>query len=154
MTAARRLTNLLQFGLDAVVEENRRTTQGIVSGNYASIRPRRCRRGELAGRECVIVSSSQLQFGLDAVVEENLEKLLIFLPKLLGFNSASTLSSRRTTVMDHQYERSDHASIRPRRCRRGELGNCWIRLGTVATLQFGLDAVVEENQEESYFVGL
>ena len=86
----------LQFGLDAVVEENLRGLPHVELHLVASIRPRRCRRGEPDDEE----------------QEEDDE------PE--GFNSASTLSSRRTMV-----------------ALRMPPSSSW--------LQFGLDAVVEEN---------
>ena len=65
-----RLTRL-QFGLDAVVEENERHADRQGHAEGASIRPRRCRRGELTRHRPAGKNGETLQFGLDAVVEEN-----------------------------------------------------------------------------------
>ena len=61
----------LQFGLDAVVEENVARAVGVAQRVRASIRPRRCRRGERYLRDLLRLTGTTLQFGLDAVVEEN-----------------------------------------------------------------------------------
>ena len=61
----------LQFGLDAVVEENAIADAKGDPAKEASIRPRRCRRGEPATPAIASVRRNRLQFGLDAVVEEN-----------------------------------------------------------------------------------
>ena len=235
----------LQFGLDAVVEENppppcptcrattrfnsastlssRRTALGTAAlawAKSASIRPRRCRRGEPRDAERSAKHAAVLQFGLDAVVEENAASDTTIIAsgaasirprrcrrgelrlrasqepcRRAGFNSASTLSSRRTmdpgfphgrvldwlqfgldAVVEENFcfpadEKGwQGASIRPRRCRRGEppaatrraprpsrfnsastLSSRRTPLSVVDAgrrerpLQFGLDAVVEEN---------
>ena len=90
-------------------------------------------------------SSSVLQFGLDAVVEENPGRPSVAYPRGRSFNSASTLSSRRTGCAHGGADRGSPASIRPRRCRRGERRGPADTSAAVRALQFGLDAVVEEN---------
>ena len=87
---------MLQFGLDAVVEENR-TTPAAVGGPVSLLQ---------FGLDAVVEENDAapaeddpqdgLQFGLDAVVEENETPTLILEPAPACFNSASTLSSRRT----------------------------------------------------------
>ena len=110
----------LQFGLDAVVEENlglggafRVTPVGFNSASTLS-----SRRTLIA--ELVSYKYDPLQFGLDAVVEENGRnpagtstpggRLQFGLDAVVEENLASTTSGNRLRI----------ASIRPRRCRRGE----------------------------------
>ena len=100
--------------------ERRRKVGLIVVDYLASIRPRRCRRGELIG----------------------LRSHRVYLS---GFNSASTLSSRRTSRLHdaHSTSRPGFNSASTLSSRR-TLG--WgVNAGSTDQLQFGLDAVVEEN---------
>ena len=109
----------LQFGLDAVVEEN--TLSSAASETVCRLQ---------FGLDAVVEENillpvglnnrEVLQFGLDAVVEEN-PGTKRRTPPGCGFNSASTLSSRRTDDEDASGAPND------------------------GLLQFGLDAVVEEN---------
>ena len=140
-----RMRMVLQFGLDAVVEENaeRRSLEpGRKGFNSASTLSSRRTPVLLVVLLVVVVrlqfvldavveensvrgtmsmgATQQLQFGLDAVVEENGSAAGVRAGRSAGFNSASTLSSRRTT------ERQANKAA-------------------AAALQFGLDAVVEEN---------
>ena len=117
-------TVALQFGLDAVVEENVGVWRWHHRRGAASIRPRRCRRGEHRLPRPEGEGREGLQFGLDAVVEENPATPADVRTAAGGFNSASTLSSRRT-------------------------GSVPAFLPACHALQFGLDAVVEENARVS-----
>ena len=111
----------LQFGLDAVVEENA-DRQGHAEGEAgASIRPRRCRRGEHADRvpgerpaDPASIRPRRCRRGERTTRRPSRTRRRCF-------NSASTLSSRRTDPTPAGRQERGNASIRPRRCRRGEL---------------------------------
>ena len=167
----------LQFGLDAVVEENSGLRRNTLFPRPASIRPRRCRRGEPGLGRRVSRHTGRLQFGLDAVVEENPDR------------GAGELQVRPASIRPRRCRRGERpqpgrhldagrqASIRPRRCRRGEprlndqrqppahrfnsastLSSRRTLMASrlsspLAELQFGLDAVVEENLPVRMMVG-
>ena len=95
----------------------------------------------------------ELQFGLDAVVEENATPSTpTAAARSAGFNSASTLSSRRT-------RRFPDWSDNNRRLQFGldavvEENLALLNWATgLKVLQFGLDAVVEENRTTPAAVG-
>ena len=110
----------LQFGLDAVVEENVAAAQGKPAEPVPSIRPRRCRRGERRDGWDEACEAMQPSIRPRRCRRGEPGSGSTRRPAAAAFNSASTLSSRRT--------RADPTPAAP---------------GDV--LQFGLDAVVEEN---------
>ena len=109
----------LQFGLDAVVEENRRPAViGAGRTQEASIRPRRCRRGEPHRRSWAVgFSPASIRPRRCRRGERYHRRRGV--RTTTRFNSASTLSSRRTAPAREAARRAA-PSIRPRRCRRGE----------------------------------
>ena len=110
----------LQFGLDAVVEENVVALVVAPPQGGASIRPRRCRRGERTSPSSAAASWGCFNSASTLSSRRTGRAHVGHSDQNLGFNSASTLSSRRTPATLDYCSDGYFASIRPRRCRRGE----------------------------------
>ena len=110
----------LQWSHDDVVVENRAASTRAARAPFASMEPRRCRRGKLGPLLGLLSDALLLQWSHDDVVVEN-------------------LFSRCGGMIDSE------ASMEPRRCRRGKQCPTNPRSPSACSLQWSHDDVVVEN---------